>query len=172
MNNRPAIAFDTSCLTPTVLADLEHSVWELPEVNPQNFETFYDMALRSIASGGDLHLFSTAIMAMNIEGLTGQRAAQISMHLWFRVKEMIDRERKVDLGITQARWVYSNAPCMVNPAKPTPADLKRNAAHKAANGMLYAIADGLMLNGKRSWPGRERGCRCTSRSLIPGLDRL
>jgi hypothetical protein len=155
-----------------VLADLERAVLELPETTPDNFEKIYDIALRSIASGGDLYLFSTSLMSTGIGGMTGQRAAEISTQLWFRAKEMMDRERHADLGITRARWAYSNAPCMVNPAKPAPADRRRDAAHKDANGKVYVITEGLMLEGKRTWPGRERGCRCIGRSLIPGLDRL
>lgn len=160
---------DTEHLTAAVLADLEQNVRELPEVNEQNFDAFYDMAVRSLTRVGDMYSFSINIKELNIAGLTDHRASQIARDLSFRAKDIIDRERQAAIGITEAKWLYSNAPCMVNPHKPSPADAKRDAAHKAANGKRYVIAKGLMINGKTSWPGRESGCRCSSRSIIPGF---
>jgi hypothetical protein len=166
----PTVKFDTSRLTVSVLDDLERGIRELPEATPKNFNALYDISLRSFTSGGDLHFLSSALMAMNIEGMTLERAAQISRHLWFRAIEMMDRERQSKLGITKARWIYSNAPCMVDPTDPTPADLKRDSAHRASNGKLYLVAEGLRVDGKLTWPGREPGCRCSSRSVNSELE--
>lgn len=170
MKGIPTVKFDTSRLTKTVLADLESNIRELPEIEGPHFQEIYDLALRSFRVGGDLHTLSTGIMAMNIDGITRPRAAQISMHLWFRAQELMDREQRAKIGITRARWIYSNAPCIPNPKAPAPNDLSRDAAHRAANGKIYVITDGMLLNGKRTWPGRELGCKCTSRSIIPGLE--
>jgi hypothetical protein len=171
MSKLPTIEFDTSRLTPTVLADLERNILELPEINRQNFEAFYDLALRAMATGGDLGFFCSGIDDLNIAGMTGQRVAQISMSLWFKAKGKMDREQQAQIGVTHARWAYSNAPCMPNPKKPTPADLRINEAHRAANGTRYLIAEGLLIDGTRTWPGEDWYCKCSSRSIIPGLER-
>jgi hypothetical protein len=160
---------DTEHLTAAVLADLEQNVRELPEIDEQNFDAFYDLAVRSLVRVGDMYSFSIAIMNLNIAGMTGPRASRIAMDITFRAKEMIDRERQAALGITKAKWRYGNAPCMLDAGNPTPADIKRNARHKAANGKRYVIAEGLMIDGKPSWPGRESGCKCSSGPIIPGF---
>jgi hypothetical protein len=170
MKQIPTVKFDTSRLSYTVLADLEKAIRDLPEVNEQNFDDFYDLALRSLAAGGDLHKLSTGIAAMNIDGMTSQRSAQISNHLWFRAREMMQRDQADKLGIDRARWMYCNAPCMANPKAPTTEDLRRDSAHKAADGRIYVIAEGLVVDGKRTWPGHEDGCRCMSRTLVPGFE--
>jgi hypothetical protein len=38
-----------------------------------------------------------------------------------------------------------------------------------ANGKLFEISTGMFLNGKWTWPGVEPGCRCISKSVIPGF---
>ena len=165
----PTVKFDTSRFTATVLTDLERSVREPPEATPANFEAIYDASLHSFAVGGDLHFLSIDLMAMNIDGMTLERAGEISNQLWFRARETMDRQRSLELGITKAKWVYSNAPCMVDPTEPTPADLKRDAAHRAANGKLYVITEGLEVDGKVTLAGREPGCKCSSSSVLSGL---
>ncbi len=165
----PTVKFDTSRLTATVLAEVESAVRELPEVTRENFGDVYDLTVRACARGGDMALLSGGLMEMDLRGMSWKRASQISRELWFRAKELMDRERQAELGITHARWRYANAPCMVDPANPSDSDLKRDAAHKAADGKVYVIADGLLIDGRLSWPGREPGCRCSSRSIFPGV---
>lgn len=170
MKRIPTVKFDTSRLTQTVLADLERNIRELPQIAEHDFDDVYDVALRSIAAGGDLHMLSTGLVAMNIEGMTPRRASQISTFLWFRAQERMEREQLAAAGITEARWMYSRAPCMVDPKKPTAQDLLQDAAHKAADGKRYCIAEGLLINGRRTWPGREFGCKCSSQPRIPGFE--
>lgn len=170
MSKVPTIKFDTERLTQTVLADLERNIRELPEVSDENFEAFYDLSVRAVATGGDLNFLCNGITELGIAGMTGQRAAQISTFLWRKAQGMMDRERKAEIGITRGVWTYSNAPCMANPGRPTPVDIRRDASHKAANGRVYVIAEGLLIDGKRTWPGDERYCRCASMSIIPGLE--
>jgi hypothetical protein len=106
----PTIEFDKSRLTRSVLADIESSVRELPEANPRNWARLYDIALRAIARGGDLHQLSTELLAAKIAGLSRDRAAEISRLVWFRAKELMDRERQLAIGISQAIWNSSRAP--------------------------------------------------------------
>jgi hypothetical protein len=133
MSNSPTVAFDTSRLTETVLADVESNSRELPEIDEWNFDVFYDLVVRTFAAGRDLHGLSTGILAMNIDGMTARRAASISTQLWSPVRELMDRERQVELGISRVRWMYSHAPCMVDPRAPTPDDLRQDAVSGGSN---------------------------------------
>jgi len=166
----PTIEFDKSRLTRSVLADIESSVRELPEANPRNWARLYDIALRAIARGGDLHQLSTELLAAKIAGLSRDRAAEISRLVWFRAKELMDRERQLAIGISQAIWNSSRAPCMLNPVGPSEADLRLDAAHKAADGRVYNLSEGLLINGVLTRPGHDLGCRCTSSAIVPALD--
>ena len=90
---------------------------------------------------------------------------QIARLLNNKATALMDRERQGSLGIKQAHWLYSGAPCELNPKKPTGQD----TAHRAANGKLYDVSTGIFLNGKWTWPGVEPGCRCISKSVVPGF---
>jgi hypothetical protein len=82
-----------------------------------------------------------------------------------------NRDRSVSPGAKYALWTYSGTPCRLNPNKPSAKDIRQNAAHKAANGKRFNTAKGLLLNGRPTFPGQSEGCNCTSRSVIPGLNR-
>jgi hypothetical protein len=77
----------------------------------------------------------------------------------------MNSQRQESIGVKQALWLYSGAPCEIDPKKPTGQD----AAHRAANGRLFDVSKGMLLNGKWTLPGAEPGCRCASKSIIPGF---
>jgi hypothetical protein len=166
----PTVKFDTSYLTQGVLEALELDVRALPETNEQNLDEIYDIAVRAIAAGGDLYSLSRELVARDVAGMTGQRASRISTLLWRRTLNRIDQIRATEAGLTHAIWMYSNAPCMVDPKSPSEEDLRRDATHKAADGKRYRITEGLALGGRRIWPGDEDGCRCVSRTVVPGFE--
>ena len=58
----------------------------------------------------------------------------------------------------------------MNPKKPSAKDICRDAAHRAADGKRYEVGKGMLLNGRLTMPGREEGCECISRPIIPELD--
>jgi hypothetical protein len=68
---------------------------------------------------------------------------------------------------THATWIHGDAACMENVSNPSTADRRREAAHRLASGKQYEIKIGLLVDAKRSWPGVETGCKCTSKSVIP-----
>ncbi|MDY6948408.1 MAG: hypothetical protein SXG53_22135 [Pseudomonadota bacterium] len=170
MPDIPTVKFDTSYLTQGVLEALERDIRELPETNDRNFDEIYDIAVRAIATGGDLHSLSVELAVRSGVTMTSQRAAKVSTLLWLRTRNRIDQIRATELGLTHAIWMYSNAPCMEDPKAPSEKDLRRDAAHKAADGKHYRITEGLRVGGRRIWPGDEDGCRCVSRTVVPGFE--
>jgi hypothetical protein len=161
----PTVEFDASRLTETVKADIRKNIMLLEEVDKNHFDQLYDAALRSISAGRDLSLLHNALMEMNIKGMTKRRAAEITGLLNNKATALMDRERQRSLGIKSALWLYSGAPCEMNPKKPTGQD----AAHKAANGKSFDVSKGMFLDGKWTWPGVEPGCRCVSKSVVRGF---
>jgi hypothetical protein len=165
MSGIPTVKFDSSRVTVTVKIDLAKNISDLREIDKTNFEQVYDAALRSISAGRDLHLLYNALMQLNISGMTKRRAEEITLELNNKATALMNKERPESLGIKQAQWLYSGAPCEINPKKPTGQD----AVHRAANGKLFDVSKGMFLNGKWTWPGVEPGCKCVSKSIIPGF---
>jgi hypothetical protein len=134
-------------------------------------EPIYDAALRSVTAGRELGSLYKALVKVNIDGMTKRRAGQIALFLNNRATAIMSRNSYASLGITRAIWMYSGAPCMANPRKPTPQDINQDNAHRAANNKQYDISKGMFLDGRWTRPGWEEGCRCSSRPILPWLSR-
>jgi hypothetical protein len=170
MEAMPTIKFDPSVVTKSVKADLRRNVELLAGVEKKHVKQIYELALRSIVGHRDFHSFCTEMMDMHIEGMTRSKAAEIGRSLANKAGAVIERERRTSLGITHAKWLYSNAPCMRDPNHPSAAEVQRDAAHCAANGKRYEISKGLFVDGKWTWPGVEEGCKCVARAVLPQLE--
>lgn len=169
MSGIPTVKFDASRVTETVKADLRKNIMLLGEIDKNNFEQVYDAALRSISAGGDLQVLYNVLMQMNINGMTKQRAAEIARLLNNKATAIMQRTRQESLGIMQAKWLYSGAPCKINRKNPTDQENRQDAAHRAANGKPFDVSKGMFVDGKWTWPGVEPGCRCVSKSIVPGF---
>jgi hypothetical protein len=153
----PTVKFDPARVTETVKADLRQKIKSINEVSAADFEMIYDAALRSISAGGALHILYQALMT--IEGIGKRRAREISLSLNNKATALIQTEQQRRLGIKYAVWMYSGAPC---------GGAEQDAAHKAADGKPFLVNEGLFLNGRWTWPGREDGCKCFSMPVLPG----
>jgi hypothetical protein len=143
----------------------------LDDLEKKHVNQVYELALRSIVGRRDFYLFCPEMMNLHIEGMTRSKAAEIGRSLANKAGAAISRERQGSLGITHAIWMYPNAPCMKDPRRPSATDVQQDSAHRLANGRRYEISKGLFVNGKWTWPGTEEGCKCTFRSIIPGLEK-
>jgi hypothetical protein len=155
----PTVRFDPTKVTATVKADLRQNIKSLAEVGPSDFEAIYDAALRSISAGRALNILYQALLT--IDSIGKGRAEEISSSLNNKATALIQSEQQERLGIAYAFWLYSGAPC---------GNTEQDAAHKAANRKPYRVNKGMFLNGRWTWPGREDGCKCISKSIIVGLD--
>jgi hypothetical protein len=165
----PTVKFDSTLVSESVMDSIRAKVAEIPEIGDKHLESVYVAAIKSISAGRNLALLCNAIVALDIEGMTRKRAGDISRMLNNTATAMIDTERQISLGIVEAVWRYSGAPCMTNPRKPTAKDIQQDKAHRNADGERFEIAKGMLLNGTWTFPGREDGCRCSRTSVIPGL---
>jgi uncharacterized protein with gpF-like domain len=166
----PTVKFDVSRVTNAVRREIQKCVAEIEGTTSSQREAIYDAALRSASAGRDLHTLYAALMELGIDGMSRTKASAIATHINNKATSLMDKARQQSLGIEYAKWLYSGAPCMVNPKKPSPEDIERDVAHKSADGQQYKISEGMFLNGKWTRPGNEDGCRCVSRSIVPGFD--
>lgn len=156
-NSIPTIKFDSSLVSDAVKADIRKNVELLEGIDPKYFDQIYDAAMRSVETGRDLYLLTNALMQMNIPDMTKQKAGKIAILLNNKATSMIDRERQLSLGITEAIWMYSGRDC----------EGQQDLSHVAANGKRYKISEGMFLDGEWTWPGSNEGCRCSSRIVLP-----
>jgi hypothetical protein len=152
----PTVKFDTSRLTTTVSADLRRNIAAVGDIEPRHQEGIYEAALRAIVAGGDLGLLNGELRLAT--GIAGRRSADISRSLVMKANALMDVEQRLALGFTKSIWRYSRAQC---------GTAEQDAAHAALDGQVYETATGLYVLGKWTWPGREDGCKCFSRSVTP-----
>ncbi len=122
------------------LTDVQSSVWE------------------SVMKGGKLKELTRGLK--KTYGVTWRRAELIARDQNNKAKAIMEEARRNELGIDQATWQHSHAGKI---ARPT---------HVAMHGKRYDIAKGMYDPAVKKfvWPGSEINCRCSSRSLIPGIE--
>lgn len=161
----PTVDFDNGRVTQPVRDDLWSAIKALPDI-PKSFRNrLYKAALESISRGSDLHFLCKSIIDMRLNDMSKKRAADIARFLNNRATVLMSNERCLSVGITHAIWMYSGAPCEIDPFHPTGQDV----SHRAVHGLQFKIADGILIDGKHTWPGREAGCKCGSKPMIPGF---
>lgn len=93
-------------------------------------------------------------------GIAHRRAALIARDQNHKAKAAIERARRLDAGLSKAKWKHSHAG---KDPRPT---------HVAMDGEEYDIQKGMWDTAvqKYIWPGTEVNCRCTDEAVIPGFD--
>lgn len=116
------------------------------------------MVNRSVSVGRDVGGLARELQESF--GITKRRAATIARSQNSIATATVHRARQQELGITTAAWLHSGAGRHPRPS------------HVAMSGKTYEIADGWYdpIAKVKTWPGVLPGCRCVSKSIIPGLD--
>lgn len=112
----------------------------------------------SVKSGHDLHTLSKTLS--DKYGISKRRADLIARDQNNKAKAVIERERRLELGITEAIWQHSHAGKV--PRK----------SHKDMDGKAFEIVKGMWDSSAQQFiqPGELINCRCTSRAIIPGFN--
>ncbi len=160
----PTVKFNPKHVTDEVKADIAATLQAEARL-ASCWQDIYPVAVTSVVDGGNLALLATALRDL---GWEKDEAAELARYVHFRATAIMNRARSLALGITEAEWLYSGAPC--HPKRPTKQQVRLDTAHKQAKGKRFLVADGLNINGTRTWPGLERHCKCTSRAVLPGFD--
>lgn len=168
-----AIDYDaTQFITEDVIEDVRVTIRkfeEFKDIGEEHFLQIHKEIIMSMSNGMNLSKIVSEILSLNIPIMTKKRAGEIARVIANSTNALITRNRQMSVGLTHAIWVYSGAPCCMNPKRPSEHDRRQDAAHKAADGIQYEVEHGLIVNGCPTWPGREAGCRCASKSVMPGL---
>lgn len=166
----PTVKFDRALVSVTIRADLRANIEAIEGIDSPHVEPIYRAAVEAINRGGDLHLLANSIIELDLAGIDRVRAASIARSLSSAASALISDQQYAAMGIESAKWLYSGAPCHSGRTNASAAQLRQDAAHRAANGKLYRVGEGILLDGKWTLPGRERDCKCVSTAVIPGFD--
>lgn len=115
----------------------------------------------AVTTGGDMHALEQNIQ--KVYKIADRRAANIARDQNNKAKASFEETRRAELGIEEAEWQHSSAGKEPRPTHVTAG--KKHTRYKCKEGWLDPATN------TRIWPGTEINCRCTSRSIIPGLSR-
>ena len=137
-------------------ASIKENVSLIKSISSQHLERVQGDVWRCVTSGYDLKGLTDSLA--NDYGISWRRAANIARDQSGKAHATIELARRKELGITKAIWMHSHAG-----KKPRP-------SHVKANGQIFEVDKGMYLDGEWVQPAQLPNCRCTSRSIIEGLD--
>jgi uncharacterized protein with gpF-like domain len=116
------------------------------------------LVMRSVQHGRSMKELSDQLVARY--GVTKRRAALISRDQNNKATAVMNKVRKLGLGITKSEWVHTSA------------SKQPRESHEEMNGRIFNTSEGCMdaEYGDFIQPAELINCGCTSRGIIPGLD--
>lgn len=143
-----------------IQASIAENVALIRSIPEQYLKSVEGAVMRSISTGRDLGTLRNELV--QTYGVTKRRANLISLQQNNAATAALNRSRQLQIGARRAIWRHSAAGV----------EEYRRPTHVAFSGHQYDIADGVILNPKEGicWPGTLIGCKCTSSTIIPGLE--
>ena len=143
----------------TLTAAINENVSLIRSIPSQHFVQIEGDVMRSVAAGRDLGYLSDRLRHQF--GVTKRRAALISRDQNNKATATVQRVRHVELGLTEAIWLHSNAG-----KEPRPTHLRAGR-----DKVRFDIREGWFDPAERRHiqPGELINCRCTSRPVVPGF---
>ncbi len=137
-------------------AAIAENVALIESIPAQYFKEIQTKVWQSVSRGGDLHTLAQDLHKSY--GISQRRAATIARDQNNKVKAVTENARRLELGLTHARWHHSGG------------GKEPRASHVAFSGKIFDLKKGAYLDGKWVLPGSEINCRCTSSVVVPGFD--
>lgn len=128
----------------------------IKSIPSKHFANIEGAVMRSVQAGRDLKTLRDELLEMG--DITKNRAAMIARDQNNKATAVMSKARRLSLGLNQAKWVHSGGG--VHPRK----------SHVAANGKIYDVEKGCLIDGEYIMPGEKINCRCQSRAIIPGFE--
>jgi uncharacterized protein with gpF-like domain len=153
----------TAAVNNAMQASIGENVNLIKSIASEHLTQVETLVMQSMQRGRDLGTLTEELTKRY--DITKRRAAFIAKDQAGKMTAVINRERQAELGIETARWRHSHAG-----KHPRQSHIEASKAD-GGKGKIFNIKEGCYIDGKYIWPGTEIGCRCTSQSIIPGLDR-
>lgn len=137
-------------------ATVQENVGLIQSIAAEHLQDVQGMVMRSVTQGRDLEGLVEDLQKRY--GVTKRRAAFIARDQNNKATATITRVRQQGLGIKQAKWRHSRGG--KHPRK----------SHQDADGEVYDVDKGMLIDGEYIRPGELPNCRCVAISIIPGFD--
>ncbi|MCM2574560.1 minor capsid protein [Achromobacter xylosoxidans] len=137
-------------------ATVQENVGLIKSIAAEHLQDVQGMVMRSVTQGRDLEGLVENLQKRY--GVTKRRAAFIARDQNNKATATITRVRQQGLGIKQAKWRHSRGG--KHPRK----------SHQEADGKVYDVDKGMLIDGEYIRPGELPNCRCVAISIIPGFD--
>lgn len=137
-------------------ATVQENVGLIKSIAAEHLQEVQGMVMRSVTQGRDLEGLVEDLQKRY--GVTKRRAAFIARDQNNKATATITRVRQQGLGIKQAKWRHSRGG--KHPRK----------SHQDADGEIYDVDKGMLIDGEYIRPGELPNCRCVAISIIPGFD--
>lgn len=137
-------------------ATVQENVGLIKSIAAEHLQDVQGMVMRSVTQGRDLEGLVEDLQKRY--GVTKRRAAFIARDQNNKATATITRVRQQGLGIKQAKWRHSRGG--KHPRK----------SHQDADGEIYDVDKGMLIDGEYIRPGELPNCRCVAISIIPGFD--
>jgi len=137
-------------------AVLAEQVGLIKSIASEHLTQVQGLVMRSVQQGRDLETLSKELHERY--GVTKRRAALIARDQNNKSTAVIARVRQQSLGIKTAKWLHSHG------------GKEPRKSHQDADGKVFDVSKGMLIDGEYIWPGQLINCRCVSRSVIPGLE--
>jgi uncharacterized protein with gpF-like domain len=144
-------------------ASLSENVGLIRNLADQQLSQVQGAFSRAYAQGKGLDVMVADLM--RIGGVTRRRAANIALDQSNKANAVVERARRLEMGIEEAEWRHSGA------------GKHPRVEHQRATGRVYKVREGCPIKNEKGQvefinPGEKPFCRCISISRIPGLSVL
>jgi SPP1 gp7 family putative phage head morphogenesis protein len=144
-------------MTPAVkdafTASLNENISLIKSIPVQYAQELGGIVMRSYTAGRDLETMVREIKQLYPKA--ANRAELIARDQSNKANSVCNRTRQMELGIVKAKWLHSHAGKQPRPS------------HVRANGKIYNIAEGCLIDGEYIQPGFLINCRCSCRPILP-----
>ncbi len=128
----------------------------IKSIGSQHLAKVETAVMRSVATGMDMGGLAKELR--DEYGLTQRRAALIARDQNFKANSVLVKQRQLELGITKARWRHSAGGRVPRPS------------HVKADGQVYDVSQGCLIDGEYIQPGEKINCGCVSQPIIEGFE--
>ncbi len=135
-----------------VQAVVAENVNLIRSIGSQYFTEVEGLVLRSVRAGRDIAWLTDELEKRY--GITRRRALTIARDQNNKASAAIGRARMQDAGIRLGVWRHTSV--SRHPRK----------SHKAADGLVFDLSEGMLLDGKMIFPGEEINCGCRFEPVI------
>lgn len=111
------------------------------------------LVTNAVMKGGDLGALTKALQTRY--GVSERRAAFIAKDQNHKINQAVERMRSTELGLDEGKWRHCGG------------GRHPRQEHVKADGRIYKIAKGCLIDGRYVQPGEDPGCGCRQQQIIP-----